>query len=171
MPDQETARIALMVRQIKNKRGSVQPAIADRPDSVVAASNLAASKSKPGVGPLQRNWSIGKASNGGEPSVDPRLSEILLFQEEPVSRHDGSIEREPRLRTVPPDELIDRVPTGFLRTRRRERIHNSFFECSRPANRRIVFGLCFFAVFCRPAMLAARCAARSVRREKRTRQV
>jgi hypothetical protein len=61
---------------------------------------------------------IGEASNGGEPNVDRRRSEIPLFQEEPISKHDGSIEREARLRTIPPDELIDGVSVGFLRTRR-----------------------------------------------------
>jgi hypothetical protein len=55
---------------------------------------------------------MGKALNGGEPNVNRRWSEILRFQEEPVSKHDGSIEREPRLRTVPPDELIDGVSVG-----------------------------------------------------------
>jgi hypothetical protein len=57
---------------------------------------------------------ISKPSNDGKPNVDCRRSEIPLFEEEPVPKHHGSIEREPRFRTVPPDELIDGVSIGFL---------------------------------------------------------
>jgi hypothetical protein len=58
------------------------------------------------------------------------------------------------------------VTVGFLRTLRRERIYNAFFDCSRSGNRRIVFGLCRFVFSCRRAILAASGAAGSVWREK-----
>ena len=62
-------------------------------------------------------------------------------------QHHGSIERETRLRTVPPNELIDSVSIGFLRTRRRERIYDRIFRMFQVRDRRIVFGFCRFAVF------------------------
>ena len=50
---------------------------------------------------------MGKPPHSGEADVDRRRSKILLFQEEPVSKYHGEIEREARFRTVLPDELID----------------------------------------------------------------
>jgi hypothetical protein len=52
---------------------------------------------------------IGKPSNGGEPNVDRRWGEIPLVGEEAVPRYHVPVEREARLRTVPPDKLINGV--------------------------------------------------------------
>jgi len=71
---------------------------------------------------------ISKPPNGGEPNIDRRWSEILPLEEEPVSQYNGPIEREARLRAVPPDELIDGVTVGFLRACRRERAQNRIFR-------------------------------------------
>ena len=63
---------------------------------------------------------IRKSPDGGEPNVDCRWSQIFLLQEEPIPKYNGPIEREARFGAVPPDELIDGVAVGFLRTRRRK---------------------------------------------------
>jgi hypothetical protein len=47
--------------------------------------------------------------------VDGRRSKVLLFQEKPVPKDDGTIKSKAWFRAVPADELIDCMSVGFLR--------------------------------------------------------
>jgi hypothetical protein len=105
---------------------------------------------------------IGKPPNGGQPNVDRRRGQILLLQEEPISKHYRSIERQAWFRAVPPDKFIDGMAVGSWELVAASEFTTAFFECSRSGNRRIVFGFCRFVVFCCRAILAASCAAVSV---------
>src|SRR5260370_1012327 len=57
-----------------------------------------------GVGRLVRD-----APDGSKPKVDRGRRVSLLFKVNTVAEHNGAVERETRLRTVPGDELADGV--------------------------------------------------------------
>ena len=60
-----------------------------------------------GVGCLVRN-----PPDGGQPEVDRRRSISPLLEVNPVSEHDGAVESEAGLRTIPSDELANGVRFG-----------------------------------------------------------
>jgi len=51
-----------------------------------------------------------------------------LFQGDPISRHDGLVEREPRFRAIPFDEFTDGVIVGALGTQGRKAVQNRRFR-------------------------------------------
>ena len=57
---------------------------------------------------------VGDAPDGGQPKIDRGRRISALFEVNPVSKHDGAVEREARLRTVPGDELANRMVVGAL---------------------------------------------------------
>jgi hypothetical protein len=64
-----------------------------------------------GVGRLVRD-----APDGGQPKIDRGRRISALFEVNPVSKHDGAVKCETRLRTVPGDELANRGVVGSLAT-------------------------------------------------------
>ena len=53
----------------------------------------------------------------GQSQVDRRGCVVALFEVNPVSEHDGAVEREARFRTVPSDEFANSVVVGSLTMR------------------------------------------------------
>jgi len=72
---------------------------------------------EPRIGGLVRN-----ATHRGETEVDGGRRVRALFEVDAVPQHDGTIEREPWLRAVPADELVDRVAVRPLTAGRREAV-------------------------------------------------
>ena len=64
---------------------------------------------EPRVGRLVRD-----APDGGQPKIDRSRCVSALFEVNPIPEHDGAVEREAGLRTVPGNELADRVVVGAL---------------------------------------------------------
>jgi len=72
-----------------------------------------------GVGCLIRN-----APYGSEPKVDRGRRISPLFEVNPVTEHDGAVEGEARLRTVPGNELANRVLVSSLAAGRRQAVQD-----------------------------------------------
>src|SRR5205807_501514 len=64
------------------------------------------------------------APDRGEPKIDRGRRIFALFEVNPVPEHDGAVEREAGLRTVPGDELANRVIVGSLAARRRQAVQD-----------------------------------------------
>ena len=62
-----------------------------------------------GVGSLESD-----SANGRQPEVDCRWRILLLFEIDSVPQNYGAVEGEPRLRTVPLDEVGDRAVISTL---------------------------------------------------------
>jgi hypothetical protein len=56
-------------------------------------------------------------SDGSEPEIDRGGRVVVLLEMDAIAEHDRAVERQPRLRTVPGDELGDRVVVGTLAAR------------------------------------------------------
>src|SRR5262249_43901958 len=59
---------------------------------------------------------IRNSSNGREAQINRRRRVSSLFETDPVTQNDSSVERPSRLRAVPLDEFRDRVIVGSLPT-------------------------------------------------------
>src|ERR1700730_730100 len=62
---------------------------------------------------------IGQPSNCSQSDVDSSWCQGLILKMNAVTRDDSLVERQPRFRTVPADEIIDGTPIATLRFRRR----------------------------------------------------
>ncbi len=67
---------------------------------------------------------ISEAANGGEAKVDGRRRVTGLFKEDPIASNYGFVERQPRLGTIPLDELPDGMVVRALRTLRGQTIED-----------------------------------------------
>jgi hypothetical protein len=56
---------------------------------------------------------VGDASNGREPQVDRGRRVLMRLEVDAIAEHDRAVERQPRFRTVPGDELGDRMVVGL----------------------------------------------------------
>jgi hypothetical protein len=57
---------------------------------------------------------VGEPAHGSQVEIDGRRSIGTLFQMDPVTKHDDSIEGQSGLETIPVAELIDGVLVGTL---------------------------------------------------------
>ncbi len=63
-------------------------------------------------------------ANSREPKVDGRCGVALQFQIDAIASDDGPVEREPRLRTTPVDEVANGVVVRALRAFGREAVED-----------------------------------------------
>jgi hypothetical protein len=83
---------------------------------------------------------IRQPSDCREPQVNGGRSIVLLFERDPVPGDYGLVEGEPRFRTVPVDELSDRMIVGPLRTWRSQLFRTADFDSSRSGSLRTDLG-------------------------------
>ena len=88
------------------------------------------------------------AADGGEPQVDRRGRIVLLFEVDPVAKHDRTVEREPRLRALPGDGLSDRMVVGALTLADVKLLTTAAFESSRSGRAKTRFGAFLRRDFC-----------------------
>ena len=64
------------------------------------------------------------APDGGQAKIDRGRRISALFEVNPISKHDGAVEREAGLRTVPSDEFANSVLVGSLTADGRQAVQN-----------------------------------------------
>ena len=77
---------------------------------------------QPGIGRFVCN-----TADRCQPEVDRRRCILLLFQVDPITENDRTVEGEARLRAVPTDELTNRLLVGTLAAGGRQAVENSRF--------------------------------------------
>jgi len=86
---------------------------------------------------------IFNSSNGCEAQIDRRWGVLSLFETDPVTQHDSSVERQSRLRAVPLHEFRDRVIVSSLPLFDVSVLRTVDFACSRSGKRGRVWVFAF----------------------------
>src|SRR6201987_4562966 len=87
-----------------------------------------------------------RGAHSSQSHIDRGGCEVLLFENEPVPKDDGSVKCQTRFGTVPPYKFVDGVTVGFLRTGCAERVQNRILRLLQTASRSIVLALKRFDV-------------------------
>src|SRR5229473_8601020 len=112
---------------------------AEAPDTLHAADACGQLRAQePSVGRLVRH-----APNGGQAEVDDGGRVLPLLEVNPIPEDHRATEGETWLRTVPGDELPNRVVVGALTASRGQAAEDRHFACSRSGRARTRFGAFF----------------------------
>src|SRR5262249_54373411 len=68
---------------------------------------------------------VGEAPDCAQTEIDGARRQMPRLQVDAISEDDGLAEREPRLRAVPLNEFLDRMPVSSLCVNRTEAVQNS----------------------------------------------
>src|SRR6516164_6292885 len=90
---------------------------------------------KPSVGGF-----ISEPPHRRQAQVDGGGCKVLLFEEKPVAKDDSPVKGQTRFGTVPPDEFVDGMTVGFLRTGRCERVENCVLRLLQVGQPKYCFG-------------------------------